>query len=155
MAPAYTHGERLTRVMEIARAPASFSGADDRSEEGTVKTLPAMLLSALCAMPASACDKVDAAQVQLALAEMGVSWSQQGGRIAVEWGRAWDGADSDQRLRLLRTFAQGDKCLSGVTRAIDFHRNGRLVGTTSAAGLALVPDPVKSAGAAAPAHACP
>lgn len=120
-----------------------------------MKNLTAMVLSALCAMPASACDKVDAAKVQLVFAELGVSWSEQGGHIAVEWGRAWDGAGADRRLRLLRTFAQADACVSGVTRAIDFHRNGRLVGTASAAGMALVPDRVKSAGAAAPAHACP
>lgn len=119
-----------------------------------MKTLPAMLLSAFCAMPAFACDKVDAAKVQSILAEMGVSWSEQAGRVAVEWGRAWDGAGADLRLQLLRTFTQGDACLSGVTRAIAFHRNGRLVGTASAAGIELVPQPVRSAGVAAPARAC-
>ena len=119
-----------------------------------MKNLPAMLLSALWVMPAFACDKVDAAKMQFALAEMGVSWSEQAGRVAVEWGRAWDGASPGHRLQLLRTFTQGDACLSGLTRAIVFHRNGRLVGTASAAGVQLVPQPVRSAGAPAPAAAC-
>lgn len=120
-----------------------------------MKTLPALLLTLLCAMPASACDKLDAARVQLALAEMGASWSEAGGRIAVEWGRAWDGAGPDGRLRLLRTFRQADACLSGVARPVAFHRNGRLVGTATAAVVELVPAAVRSAGAVAPAAACP
>ena len=35
-----------------------------------MKTLPALLLTAFWALPASACDKVDAAKVHYALAEM-------------------------------------------------------------------------------------
>ena len=120
-----------------------------------MKTLPALLLTAFCALPAFACDKVDAAQVQLAFAEMGAEWSEQGGRVAVEWGRARDGAAAERRLRLLRTFAQADACLSGAARPIAFHRNGRLVGAAWPGGIELVPAAVKSAGAAAPASACP
>lgn len=118
-----------------------------------MKTLPALLLSALCAMPASACDQVDAARVQLAFAEMGAWWSEHDGRVSVEWGRAWDGAGPQRRAELLRTFAQADACLSGATRRIDFHRQARLVGTASAAGIELAPA-VSRVGAAAPAPAC-
>ncbi|HEY0886329.1 MAG TPA: hypothetical protein VGE20_13655 [Ramlibacter sp.] len=119
-----------------------------------MKTLPALLLSALCAMPASACDKADAAQVQLAFAEMGAWWSEQGGRVAVELGRAWDGAGPQRRVHLLRTFAQADACLSGAARSLDFRRHARLVGTASAAGVELAPA-VSRVGAAAPVPACP
>lgn len=122
--------------------------------DAAVKTLPAMLLAALCAMPASACDKVDAAKLQLALAEMGVSWSERGDGVTVEWGRAWDGAGAAHRLHLLQTFARGDACLSGAVRPIDFRRKGRLVGTALAGGVELEPEPVRSAGAATPAAAC-
>lgn len=117
-----------------------------------MKTLPVLLLSAFCALPASACDRVDAAQVQLAFAEMGAWWSEQGGRVVVEWGRAWDGAGPQRRMQLLRTFAQADACLSGAARTIDFHRQARLVGTASAAGVELAP--AVSLGAAAPTPAC-
>jgi hypothetical protein len=119
-----------------------------------VKTLPALLLSALCAMPASACDKVDAARIQLPFAEMGASWSEQGGRVVVEWGRAWDGAGPQRRVHLLRDFAQADACLAGAARSVDFHRHSRLVGTASAAGVELAPA-VSRVGAAAPAPGCP
>lgn len=118
-----------------------------------MKTLPALLLSALCAMPASACDKADAARVQLAFAEMGAWWSEQGGRVVVEWGRAWDGAGPQRRVQLLRTFAQADACLAGAARTIAFHRHARQVGTASAAGVELAPA-VSRVGAAAPAPAC-
>ncbi|MEO8652694.1 MAG: hypothetical protein ABI409_01080, partial [Ramlibacter sp.] len=40
----------------------------------------------------------------------------------------WDGASGAQRLELLRAFASGDGCLSGLAREINFYRKGRLVG---------------------------
>ena len=93
-----------------------------------MKTFATLLLAAVCATSAFACDKVDAAKVQLALSEMGAQWSERDGRVALEWGWEWDGASSAQRLELLRAFASGDGCLSGLAREINFYRNGRLVG---------------------------
>ena len=85
---------------------------------------------------------------------MGVEWSEQGARVTVEVGRAWDGAAVDRRLRLLQAFARADTCLAGAAREVAFHRNGRLVGNALAGGVELAPQPVHSAGAAQPAAGC-
>jgi len=106
-----------------------------------VKTFATLVLAAFCCVPAIACDKVDAAKVQLVLSEMGTQWSEQDGRVTLHWGWEWDGATRAQRLQLLRTFASGDGCLSGQGREINFYRKGRLVGMAApAAGVQLVSD---------------
>ena len=106
-----------------------------------MKTAATLVLAALCATSAIACDKVDAAKVQLALSDMGAEWYEQDGRVTLEWGWAWDGAARAQRLELLRAFASGDGCLTGRARDINFYRKGRLVGMASpTAGVQLVGD---------------
>jgi hypothetical protein len=82
-------------------------------------------------MPAMACQKVDAAQLQSVLSEMGAQWSERDGRVMLQWGWEWDGAGPAQRLALLRAFADGDTCLAGQAREISFYRKGMLVGTAS------------------------
>lgn len=106
-----------------------------------MKTTATLVLAALCSTSAFACDKVDAAKAQLALSEMGAQWSEQDGRVTLEWGWEWDGAARPQRLELLRAFASGDGCLTGQAREIKFYRKGRLVGVASpTAGVQLVGD---------------
>ena len=103
-----------------------------------MKTVAALLLAALGAAPAGACDQVDAAKVQLMLSETGAQWSERGGRVVFEWGWAWDGAAAPQRLGLLAAFAQGDTCLTGRHREIEFYRKGTLVGRAGPAGAQLL-----------------
>jgi hypothetical protein len=103
-----------------------------------VNTVAALLLAALGAAPAGACDQVDAAKVQLMLSETGAQWSERGGRVVLEWGWAWDGAAAAQRLGLLAAFAQGDTCLAGRSREIEFYRKGALVGRAGPAGVQLL-----------------
>lgn len=98
-----------------------------------MKTATALLLSLVLGTPVLACDKVDAAKVQLALAEMGASWSEQGSGVVLHWGREWDGAAAPQRARLLQAFADGDACLAGRPREIAFYRKGQLVGRSAPA----------------------
>lgn len=106
-----------------------------------VKTLPALLLAGLCSTSAFACDKVDAAKVQLVLSEMGAVWSEQAGSVRFDWGREWDGAAPRQRVALLQAFADGDACLSGRAREVAFYRKGKLVGRASPiTGLQLLDD---------------
>ena len=106
-----------------------------------MKTAATFLLVALCATSAIACDKVDAAKVQVVLSDMGTEWFETDGRVALHWGRAWDGASRDQRLALLREFADGDGCLNGQSREINFFRRGKLVGHASpASGVVLMSD---------------
>jgi hypothetical protein len=99
--------------------------------ETVVKIVAALLLAASFATSSVACDKVDAAKVQLTLSEMGAQWSEQDGRAMLEWGWAWDGAGRAQRLELLRAFAGSESCLTGRAREIAFYRRGQLVGVAS------------------------
>ena len=103
-----------------------------------MKNVCAWLLALSCAAPVLACDKVDAANVQAALSEMGTQWSERAGVVNLEWGREWDGTAAAQRLALLRAFAEGDACLAGRPREISFYRQGKLVGRSGAAGIQLL-----------------
>lgn len=106
-----------------------------------MKTVATLLLAALCAMPAMACQKVDAAKLQSVMSEMGAQWSERDGRVMLQWGWEWDGAAPSQRLALLRAFADGDTCLAGQAREISFYRKGTLVGKASPAfGIQLIGD---------------
>jgi hypothetical protein len=140
----------LDRDHGICRAWAYFSSRArrDRAGEIDVKRMAVLLLATGCAMPALACDQVDAAKLQSTFAEMGATWSEQGGAVRLDWGRAWDGTAAVQRLALLRAFAQADACLAGRTRPIAFHRQGRLVASAAPGlGVRLLDEP--RAGAAA------
>jgi hypothetical protein len=104
-----------------------------------MKTVASFLLAGLCAAQAAyACDKVDAANVQATLSEMGAQWSEHAGGVRLEWGWEWDGTAAGQRLGLLRAFAEGDACLTGRAREISFYRHGKLVGRASTAGIQLL-----------------
>jgi hypothetical protein len=107
----------------------------------TMKALSALLLAGLCSTSAIACDKVDAAKVQFTLSEMGTVWSEQDGRVKLDWAWEWDGAAPRQRLALLQAFAEGDVCLTGQTREISFYRKGKLVARASpTSGIQLLND---------------
>jgi hypothetical protein len=106
--------------------------------EEDMRTVSALLLALSCAAPAFACDKVDAANVQAALSEMGTQWSERGGAVSLDWGRVWEGTAAKQRFELLRSFAEGDVCLTGRAREISFYHHGKLVGRASTAGIQLL-----------------
>jgi hypothetical protein len=106
--------------------------------EEDMKTVSALLLALACTGQAMACDKVDAANVQVALADTGTQWSERGGEVSLDWGRVWDGTAARQRLGLLKAFAEGDVCLTGRAREISFYHQGRLVGRASPAGIQLL-----------------
>ena len=104
-----------------------------------MKTVASFLLAGLFAAQAAyACDKVDAANVQATLSEMGTQWSERDGGVSLDWGRVWDGTAARQRLGLLKAFAEGDVCLTGRAREISFYHHGKLVGRASAAGIQLL-----------------
>jgi hypothetical protein len=117
--------------------------------EETMKTVAVFLMAGLCGAQALACDKVDAANVQAALSEMGTQWSERDGAVLLDWGRAWDGTAASQRLGLLKAFAEGDVCLTGRAREISFYRHGKLVGRASPSGIQLI-----ETGARAKSPAC-
>lgn len=96
-----------------------------------MKILAIALLAAVCGASAAACDKVDAARLQLVMSEMGTDWSEQSDRVTLRWGWEWDGAPPARRLELLRAFAEGDRCLAGRSREILYYRRGQLVGSAS------------------------
>lgn len=103
-----------------------------------MKTVSVVLLSLACATQAFACDKVDAANVQAALSDMGTQWSERGGVVSLDWGRVWEGTAAKQRFGLLKAFAEGDVCLTGRAREISFYHHGKLVGRASTAGIQLL-----------------
>jgi hypothetical protein len=59
-----------------------------------------------------ACDQETALKVQAMLRDMG-KWQEKSGRITFNWGSDWDQVNSQQRLGLLKTFANSDACLTG------------------------------------------
>lgn len=87
---------------------------------------------ALLMMPIAsfACDRSAAYTVQSNLQGLAqVSESQ--GRVTFNWGPVWDGQNDQSRLRLIRTAADADACITGAARDIRFYSNGRLVGVAS------------------------
>jgi len=79
---------------------------------------------------AFACDKEGARKVQTMLKDM-ATWYERDGRITFKWGNDWDHATPEERLGLIRAFADTDTCLAGKAREIKFYRKGKLVGEAS------------------------
>jgi hypothetical protein len=79
---------------------------------------------------AVACDKEGARKLQDMLKGM-ATWYEKDGRIIFKWGDDWDHATSEERLGLIRAFANTDACLMGKAREIKFYRKGKLVGEAS------------------------
>jgi len=79
---------------------------------------------------AFACDKEASRKAQTILKGM-ATWYEKDGKITFKWGNDWDHATPEERLGLIRTFADSDACLSGKAREIKFYRKGKLVGEAS------------------------
>lgn len=77
-----------------------------------------------------ACDRDAAWNVQAMLKDMG-TWQEKSGKITFTWGSDWDHANSQQRLGLIKAFADSDACLTGSAREIKYYRKGKLVGEAS------------------------
>lgn len=93
----------------------------------------AMVLFLCMAMSGNAhagCDTAQAAKVQGMLHEM-ATWQEVGGKVEVKWGSDWDQYTPSDKTGMITTFANADACLSGEARAIEFYRNGKLVGEAS------------------------
>lgn len=85
-----------------------------------------------CLLPLAsfACDRDAARNVQTMLRDMG-TWQEKGGKIIFIWGSDWDYVNPQQRLGLIKTFADSDACLTGSAREIKYYRKGKLVGEAS------------------------
>jgi hypothetical protein len=90
----------------------------------------AVLICSLLPLSSFACDQNAARNVQAMLIDMG-TWQETGGRITFTWGSDWDQANPQQRLGLIKTFADSDACLTGSAREIKYYRKGKLVGEAS------------------------
>jgi hypothetical protein len=100
---------------------------------GIMKKIAVLILATCClffASPSAACDKEAARKVQAMLKNM-ATWYEKDNEVAFKWGNDWDHATPDQRLGLIRTFADSDACLTGKAREIKFYRKGKLVGKAS------------------------
>lgn len=77
-----------------------------------------------------ACDQGAAVKVREGLVGL-AQIAEKDGRVTFHWGPIWDNENNERRLRLIRSAADSDACLTGRTREIRFYSNGRLVGTAS------------------------
>ena len=103
-----------------------------------MKILVVFACALLFSTSAFACDRAAAQKVQGMLHEM-ATWYEKDGKITFKWGSDWDHAAPNQRLNLIRTFADSDACLSGSAREVNFYRMGKLVGKASpTSGIRLV-----------------
>jgi len=103
-----------------------------------MKTLVALAAALFFSTSAIACDKEAAIKVQSMLRDM-ATWQEKDGKTSFKWGSDWDHASQQQRLGLIRTFADSDACLTGRPREINFYRKGKLVGKASpTSGIRLV-----------------
>jgi hypothetical protein len=89
-----------------------------------------VLICCLVPLVSLACDQDAARNVQAMLRDMG-TWQDTGGKLTFTWGSDWDHANSQQRLGLIKAFADSDACLTGKARQIKYYRKGRLVGDAS------------------------
>ncbi len=88
--------------------------------------------------PVFGCDQGASRKVQGMMRDMG-SWQEKSGVITFKWKADWDQLSPDERLGLIRGFADSDACLTGRPREISFYRMGKLVGKASpAAGIRLI-----------------
>lgn len=92
--------------------------------------LSAVFIYCLFPLASLACDQDAARNVQTMLRDMG-TWQDKGGKLTFTWGSDWDHMNSQQRIGLLKTFADSDACLTGKAREIRYYRKGRLVGEAS------------------------
>ncbi len=100
--------------------------------------LVAVFICSLLPVASFACDPDAARNVQAMLRDMG-TWQEKSGKITFTWGSDWDQANSQQRIDLIKTFADSDACLTGNAREIEYYRNGKLVGEASpTAGIKLL-----------------
>lgn len=76
------------------------------------------------------CNIKQAVKVQGMMREMAM-WKEVGGKIEVKWSGDWDQWTPSERTGMITTFANADACISGKARAIEFYRNGKLVGEAS------------------------
>lgn len=98
-----------------------------------MKKLVFLLVAIFCLSFSSAgfaCDKEASGKVQTMLKGM-ATWYENDGRITFKWGDDWDHATPEERLSLIRTFADSDACLSGKAREIKYYHKGKLVGEAS------------------------
>lgn len=100
----------------------------------------ALFVFCLVPLVSFACDQNAARNVQAMLREMG-TWQEKGGQVIFIWGSDWDYSNQQQKLGLIKTFADSDACLTGTAREIKYYRNGKLVGIASpTSGVRLVDD---------------
>lgn len=92
--------------------------------------LVAVFIFCLLPLVSFACDLDAARNVQVMLRDMG-TWQEKGGKVIFTWGSDWDYADAQQRLGLIKVFADSDACLTGSAREIKYYRKGKLVGEAS------------------------
>ena len=89
-----------------------------------------VIICSLLPLASFSCDREAALQVQNMLKDM-ATWHEKNGRIAFIWGSDWDHASSQQRLSLIKTFADSDACLTSRAKEIKYYRKGKLVGEAS------------------------
>lgn len=102
------------------------------------------LISALAGMCiatsgfAAECNKSAALEVKYMLADFAKS-HQEGDHLAVHWVYKIEKDSEVKRLKMVRTYADMDACLSGGAREIMFYRKDKLMGIASpASGIRLV-----------------
>jgi hypothetical protein len=102
---------------------------------GIMKKMTIFLVVTICIcslfpLISFACDREAAFKVQVMLRDM-ATWQEKNGKINFTWGSDWDHASSQQRLGLIKSFADSDACLTGSAREIKYYRKGKLVGEAS------------------------
>ena len=84
------------------------------------------------------CDERNAREVRAMMAQMG-DWSYKQGKVIFRWNKDWDYASREERLGLIKAFANTDACITGEAREIIYFRNGKRVGIASpSTGIKLV-----------------
>lgn len=84
------------------------------------------------------CDKMVALDVQSGIREF-AKWRIEGDHLAVHWVYKIEKLPEAERLRMVRTYADMDACLSGGAREIMFYRKEKLMGIASpASGVRLI-----------------
>lgn len=96
-----------------------------------MKQLIAAALLSLVSIPSIACDEAAALKVRNMINEMG-QISESGGKVSVRWGSDFNYWNEDQKLKMARTAADADACLTGKARDIRFYSpGGKLIAVAS------------------------